>query len=156
VKEGDVILSFDGKAVESAGQLPSLVAAASPGRKVDLEVWRNRAKRNLQLEVGATTDGDVVASNGPTGDGGKLGMAVRPLSPAERNEAGTGEGLVVERVAGAAAEAGIQPGDIVLSANGEPVHDVSQLRSVVAGSHKHVALLVQRGDARIFVPIELG
>jgi serine protease Do len=156
VKEGDVILAFDGKAVESAGQLPSLVAAASPGRKVDLQVWRNRAKRSLQLEVGATTDGDVVASSGPPEDGGKLGMAVRPLSPAERNEAGTGVGLVVERVDGAAAEAGIRPGDIVLSANGEPVHDVGQLRSVVAGSHKHVALLVQRGEARIFVPIELG
>jgi serine protease Do len=146
VKEGDVILSFDGKAVESAGQLPALVAAASPGRKVDLEVWRDRAKRSLQLEVGATTDGEVVASNGPAADGGKLGMAVR----------GTGDGLVVERVAGAAAEAGIRPGDIVLSANGKPVQDVDQLRSVVAGSDKHVALLVQRGDARIFVPIELS
>ena len=156
VKEGDVILSFDGKAVESAGQLPALVAAASPGRKVDLQVWRDRAKRSLQLEVAATTDGEVVASNGPFAEGGKLGMAVRPLSPAERNEAGTGDGLVVERVAGAAAEAGIRPGDIVLSANGEPVHDVGQLRSVVAGAQKHVALLVQRGDARIFVPIELG
>ena len=144
VKEGDVILSFDGKAVESAGQLPALVAAASPGRKVDLQVWRDRAKRSLQLEVAATTDGEVVASNGPSADGGKLGMAVRPLSPAERNEAGTGDGLVVERVAGAAAEAGIRPGDIVLSANGEPVHDVGQLRSVVASAQKHVALLVRR------------
>jgi serine protease Do len=123
---------------------------------VDLQVWRDRAKRSLQLEVAATTDGEVVASNEPPEDGGKLGMAVRPLSSDERNEGGTGDGLVVERVAGAAAEAGIQPGDIVLSANGATVRDVDQLRSVVASAKKHVALLVQRGDARIFVPIELS
>jgi serine protease Do len=62
----------------------------------------------------------------------------------------------VEEVAGAAAEAGIRRGDVVLSANGRPVRDVEQLRSVVAGAKNHVALLVQRGEARIFVPVELA
>ena len=83
-------------------------------------------------------------------------MTVRPLSPAERSSAQVEAGLVVEDVAGAAAEAGIQPGDVVLSANGRPVGDVEQLRSIVAAAKNHVALLVQRGAARIFVPVELA
>jgi serine protease Do len=81
---------------------------------------------------------------------------VRPLSPAERSSAQVEAGLVVEQVAGAAAEAGIQPGDVVLSANGRRVGNVEQLRSIVAGAKSHVALLVQRGEARIFVPVELA
>jgi serine protease Do len=83
-------------------------------------------------------------------------MRVRPLSPSERNTRDGADGLVVESVHGAAADAGIRPGDIVLSANGQQVHEVGELRAAVAGARKHVALLVQRGDARIFVPIELG
>jgi serine protease Do len=66
------------------------------------------------------------------------------------------DGLVVEGVEGAAAEAGVRPGDIVIAANGTPVKSVEQLRSMVAGAKSHVALLVQRGDARVFVPVELG
>jgi len=156
VKEGDVILAFDGKPLESAGQLPVLVAATTPGRTVDLQVWRDHAQRELHLKVGSTTDAETVAASDAAPGPGRLGMAVRPLSPAERNEAGVEDGLVVERVAGAAAEAGIRPGDIVVAANGRHVHEVDELRAAVSGAHKHVALLVQRGEARIFVPIELG
>ena len=57
---------------------------------------------------------------------------------------------------GAAAEAGIRPGDVVLSANGAPTRSVADLRKVVAASKNHVALLVQRGQSRIFVPVEPG
>ena len=156
MKAGDVILSFDGKAVESAGQLPALVAAARPGSTVDVSIWRDRVRRDVRVKVGETTDGEAVASNADAAQGGRLGMNVRPLSPSERSANGGEDALVVESVAGAAAEAGLRPGDIVLSANGRPVHDVGQLREAVAGAKKHIALLVQRGEARLFVPVELG
>ena len=83
-------------------------------------------------------------------------MMVRPLSPEEKQRAELSDGLVVEDVDGAAAEAGVRPGDIVIAANGTSVKSVEQLRSVVSGSTTHVALLVQRGDTRVFLPIELG
>lgn len=156
VKTGDVILAFGGKAVDSAGQLPALVAAAKPGSTVDVSIWRDRARREVRVKVDATTDGESVAANGATAPGGRLGLQVRPLSPSERSAHDGEDGLVVEGADGAAAEAGIRPGDILLSANGRPVHAVNELRAVVAGAKKHVALLVQRGDARIFVPVELG
>jgi serine protease Do len=156
LKEGDVILAFDGQPVESAGQLPSAVAAAKPGRKVELQVWREGASRKIDVTLGEVTDGNQVAANTEAAEGGRLGVSVRPLSPAERSSAQLEAGLVVEEVAGAAAEAGIQPGDVVLSANGRPVGDVEQLRSIVSAAKNHVALLVQRGTARIFVPVELA
>jgi serine protease Do len=81
---------------------------------------------------------------------------VRPLAPEERESADLPEGLVVEGVEGAAREAGLQPGDVVLAANGKSTKSVDDLRRIVSGSSEHVALLVQRGDSRIFVPVELG
>ena len=58
--------------------------------------------------------------------------------------------------AGAAAEAGIQSGDVILSFNGKPVKSVEDLRALVAKAGKKVALLVLRDDAKIFVPVDLG
>jgi serine protease Do len=87
---------------------------------------------------------------------GRLGLAVRPLQPDEQKEAGVRGGLLVEDVAGPAAKAGIQPGDIVLAVNGTPVKSADELRGLAARSGKTIALLVQRDDAKIFVPIDLG
>jgi len=156
LKEGDVILGFDGQAIDSAGQLPSAVAATDPGKAVTLQVWRDRATREFAVKLGKATDENAVAANDDGSNSGRLGMMVRPLSPEERQQADLGSGLVVEDVDGAAAEAGVRPGDIVIAANGTPVKSVEQLRSVVSGSKNHVALLVQRGDSRVFVPVELG
>ena len=59
-------------------------------------------------------------------------------------------------MAGAAARAGIHEGDIIVSVNGTPVKSIEQLQSLVSKDSKHLALLIQRGDARIFVPVALG
>jgi serine protease Do len=64
-------------------------------------------------------------------------------------------GLVVEGVNGPAARAGVVPGDIVLQAGGKPVHSADDLREATRSS-KTVALLVQRGDQRLFVPLQAG
>lgn len=88
---------------------------------------------------------------------GRLGLAVRPLNPDEQKEAGVRGGLLVEDVGGPAAKAGIQPGDIILSLNGTPVKSAEELRKLVERSgQKTLALLVQRADTKIFVPVELG
>jgi serine protease Do len=156
VKEGDVILAYDGQPIDSAGLLPSLVAATDPGKPVTLKVWRDKSAREVQLKVGRMEDKPEVASNDDGTNSGRLGMSVRPLSPDEKQQSDLKDGLVVEDVDGAAADAGIRPGDVVLSANGKAVHSVEELRAAVSNAKDHVALLVQRGDARIFVPVELG
>ncbi len=156
LKEGDVILGFDGQAIDTAGQLPSAVAATDPGRAVTLQVWRDRATKQFEVKLGKVTDEEAVAGNDGPAEPNRLGLVVRPLSPEEKQQADLASGLLVEDVDGAAAEAGVRPGDIVIAANGTPVRSVDQLRSLVAGTKNHVALLVQRGDARVFVPVDLG
>ena len=87
---------------------------------------------------------------------GKLGLAVRPLTREEKAQANTQSGVIVEKAAGPAAQAGLQPGDVVLAANGAPITSVEDLRNAVDKSKGHIALLVQRGDSRIFVPVRVG
>ena len=98
----------------------------------------------------------MASNDSSAADKGRLGVAVRDLTPEEQSKADVKGGVVVENVAGAAAKAGIQSGDLVLSVNGEPITSTEQLRAVVAKAGKRIALLVERGDARIFVPVDLG
>jgi serine protease Do len=86
----------------------------------------------------------------------RLGVAVRPLTQEEQRQAGDTHGVVVERVTGAAAQAGIEPGDLILAVDGKPVSNAQQLRALVEHGGRHVALLVQRNDTRLYVPVELG
>jgi serine protease Do len=65
-------------------------------------------------------------------------------------------GLIVERASGPAAEAGIQPGDVVIAANGASITSAEDLRGAVEKSKGHIALLIQRGDTRLFVPVRVG
>ena len=156
VKAGDVITSFDGHAVDTASELPALVAATAPGKTVPVEVWRDKRPQKLSVKVAQLSESESVAQNAAGPDAGRLGLAVRPLSAEEKHQIDVDDGLVVEGVEGAAAEAGIRPGDVVLSANGKTVSSVEDLRHAVAGSKNHIALLVQRGEGRLFVPVDLS
>ena len=63
---------------------------------------------------------------------------------------------MVEDVDGAAERAGIAAGDVLLAINGKPVQSIEQVKSVMAGKPKRVALLVQREGEKIFVPVKVG
>ena len=156
IKPGDVILSYNGKALDNSNQLPPLVAATKPGSKASVEVWRGGRKETLGLTVDELKTEKVARAKPDKGGHGRLGLAVRPLSPEERKELGGAQGLVVEQVAGPAARAGIRPGDLITAVNGTPVKTPDDLQKQVAKAKGSIALLVRRGDASIFVPIEIG
>jgi serine protease Do len=157
LKAGDVILEFNGNPIVDAGQLSARVGAAAPGDKASLKVWRDGKATTLNVTIGSAapveTAGMAGANAAPQA---RLGLSVRPLSPEEREQARVSGGLVVEDVQGHAAEAGIQPGDVVLSVDGTPVQSVAQLRKMVDEHDKQMALLIQRGNSRLFVPVTLG
>ena len=156
IKPGDVILSYNGKALDNSNQLPPLVAATKPGSKASVEVWRGGRKETLGLTVDELKTEKVAGAKPDKGEHGRLGLAVRPLSPEEKKELGGAQGLVVEQVAGPAARAGIRPGDLITAVNGTPVKTPDDLQKQVAKAKGSIALLVRRGDASIFVPIEIG
>jgi serine protease Do len=156
IKVGDVILKFDGASIVDAGSLSQRVGVATPGQKASIEIWRDGKTLDLTATIGNAAT--LAAADDSSGDSSqaKLGLALRPLSPEERQQAGVPGGLVVEDAQGRAAEAGIQQGDVVLSVDGTPVQSVAQLRKMVKDHDKQIALLIQRGDARLFVPVTLG
>lgn len=156
LEPGDVIVSFNGHEINRSSDLPAQVAVAAPGSSAKLEVIRKGAAKTLSVTIGAMKE-DALAQRGDAQqEQGRLGLAVRPLEREEQHQAGVNGGLLVQGVVGPAAKSGIQAGDIVLSLNGTPVNTVEQLRALAAKSGKHAAVLVQRENAKIFVPIELG
>ncbi len=155
IKVGDVILKFNGSPVVDAGQLSSRVGVATPGDKASIDVWRNGQTLSLTATIGAAMPAMANATAGVASQG-KLGLALRPLSPEERQQAGVSGGLMVENARGHAADAGIRAGDVVICVDGTPVQSVEQLRSLVASHENQVALLIQRGNTRLFVPVGLG
>ena len=157
IKVGDVILKFNGDTVIDAGQLSARVGMAKPGDQVALEIWRDGKAQSLSATIGAAEAAVLASGDDVSGTGqAKLGLALRPLTQAERSQSGLSAGLLVEDAQGHAADAGIQPGDVVLSVDGTPVDSVAQLRKMVKQHDKQIALLIQRGDSRVFVPVDLG
>ncbi len=157
LKPGDVILEVNGETVPRSGALSSLVGMAAPGERVRLKVWRDRSAREIDARLGTADDTEKVAADGGSAaQGGQLGLALRPLTRDERREAQVEQGLLIENVSGAAARAGIEAGDVLLAINGRPVQSIEQVRSVMSGKPKSLALLVQRDGDKIFVPVALG
>jgi len=156
IEPGDVILKLNGEPVNQSSELPSVIAGLAPGTTVKLEVWRNHASREVSVKLAEMEDKRTASNVDHPQAGGKLGLAVRPLTSQEQHQANTQGGLLVEQVKGPAADAGLQQGDIVIAANGAPVSSIADLRTAVEKSKSHIALLVQRGETRLFVPVRVG
>ena len=156
LRSGDVILELDGAAVARSAELPPRVAAMTPGSEARLKVWRDGKTVDLEVEVGRLESPSLAGASPDDADRARLGLALRPLTDEERRRSGVEEGLLVLEADGPASRAGIRPGDVVLALNGRAVDDVAGLKRLLDGAGKHVALLVQRNDARIFVPVEIG
>jgi serine protease Do len=167
LRQGDIILSANGRVIERSEELPTIIGAIRPGTEVTLEVWRERSKRTLKIRVGELEPAGSVAANDdkaePASAADRLGLVVRELSADERSRGGqrdergaripVPDGLLVERVQGVARDAGVQRGDFILNVNGRPVKTVKEFREAVSKAGKAVALLVQRGSAQIFIPV---
>lgn len=156
IEPGDIIVKIDGREIARSLDLPVYIADLRPGTSAKLEVWRKGGSREIAVTVGELETPKVASAEKSDRDRGRIGLAVRPLTEDERKEARVAGGLLVEDASGPAAKAGIRPGDVVLAVNGTPVSTADDLRKFAAKAGKRIALLVQRDDARIFVPVELG
>jgi serine protease Do len=154
LKVGDVILKVNDAPIVDAGQLSARIGSSMPGEKAALSIWRDGKTMTVTATIGSAT---TLASAKETEDApSRLGLALRPLNPREKSQSGISGGLVVEDAQGHAADAGIQAGDVVLAVDGSPVESVAQMRKLVSEHGKQVALLIQRGENRLFVPVTLG
>jgi serine protease Do len=158
LQPGDVILSLNGDPVADSSDLPSKVAGLAPGSSATVQIWRDKATKDLKVTIGSLSDTKVASNKAdePTQLQGRLGVAVRPLTPEEKSGASVSHGLLVQQSGGAAENAGIQAGDVILAVNGRPVSSVDQLKQMISSAGNSIALLIQRDNAQIFVPVDLG
>ncbi|MDB6089513.1 MAG: putative protease Do [Gammaproteobacteria bacterium] len=164
LQPGDVILSVNGHPIERYGELSGAIAAMKPGTDATLQVWRGGKQQTVNVKVAELKEQAQTASANPNAKPGnrqsdqaaRLGLTVRPLEPQEKAQVKTTGNLVVEEVAGPASAAGVQPGDIILGINGKRVKTVKELQDAATSSGKNVALLIQREEAQIFVPLRIN
>ena len=161
LEAGDVITKFDGKAITTSSDLPRAVGASKPGKSVVVEVLRKGAAKNLNVSVGEMpTDAPDAAPNAKPQvkvEPNKIGLTLKELTPQQKKKLNGKNGLVVVESSGVAAQAGIRPGDVILGLNNSSVQSVDtfnkQINAVAAG--KTVAVLVQRADTTLYVPIKV-
>ena len=158
LRPGDVITQVNGQPVVRSGQLSSLIGLSSPGDTARLKVWRDHGWKELAVQLGGQSDPSDVADAGSQdlGDGGKIGLAVRPLTRGELRDADVPQGLLVQDVTGPAQRAGVEVGDVLLAVNGQPVQSVETLHKALRAQPRTLALLVLRDHQQIFVPVKLS
>jgi serine protease Do len=171
LKQGDVILSFNGKEVGRLHDLPRLVAAAAPDTNANMEVWRNGQKIDLQAKLGELPNTEQVASaNGgqeedQSAAAGALGMHFAPLTKQLRGELHVGkdvQGVVVSRVdpGSAADDVGLSQGDVVVAIDQQPVKTpqeaAGKLKEIAASPKKSALLLLNRHGVTEYVGVTLG
>jgi serine protease Do len=156
LKPGDVITSVNGRLIDHSYDLPAVISQLAPGSDAKLGVWHDRKATEIKVKTVLLEDTPVQTARTNSDDGGKLGLAVRLLDPNEQQELHTRGRLVVEDVTGPALAAGLQAGDVVLGVNGSGVSSVAELKREVARAGHTVALLIQREDAQIYIPVDVG
>ncbi|MGF6712452.1 serine protease Do [Luteibacter sp. W1I16] len=165
IKQGDVILSFNGTPITQSPDLPPLVGITKPGSTAKVEILRDHKKQVLDVKVGELPRDKSALAAAAGGDEGSaggsaaaLGMSVQDIDVSARAELGlkAGEGVVVSRITGrAAASAGLQSGDVILMVNQKRVGSAAAFRDAVKGIKPGdtAMLLVRRDDSTRFVGV---
>ena len=156
LQASDVILTFNGKTVESSSDLPRMVGLAKPGTNVPMQVWRKGKTQQLNVVLGELPAEEKLA--GKTSKAfSRGGLALSELSTEQRSALELDHGLLVEDSTGDAARAGIRVGDIILAVNNSKVATVEAFRKAIAAvpAGKSAAILVRRGDGSLYIPLKI-
>ncbi|MGA8707810.1 MAG: DegQ family serine endoprotease [Steroidobacteraceae bacterium] len=160
----DIILSVNGKQIDLSDELPPLIAEIKPGQTAQLEIWRDKAVKRINVTVEELKEKTSVAGNRGGGSGSakgdtavvnRIGLSVRALTPTEKTQLKTRGSIVVVDANGAAAEAGLREGDVILSINRETITSVDQFQAAVKNAGHSATLLVQHDEQQSIVTITL-
>ncbi|SDR39217.1 serine protease Do [Paraburkholderia fungorum] len=166
--QGDVIVGVNGVRIDSTRDLIAQVSQLAPGTTATINVWRNGGEHKLAVTVGEQSAQVASAEprmqrNPDQGQGRsqdqsrpRLGVAVRPLTADERQEASLPGGVVVQQATGPAAAAGIQAGDIIVAVDGTVIRNVQQLKQIISQADDSVSVTVVRDGEQASVSVNLG
>jgi serine protease Do len=171
VQQGDIVLGVDSKPILDSNQLRNTISSMAPEAHIVLKVWRNGAERDLPVTLSEQTNAVVSSNRGNRGGGNNgsqeeealAGVTVEDLSAQSgrrgnqfgNNNSGPTSGVVVTNVrpSSAAAEAGLQAGDVIQEVNRHSVKNVAEFRSAVRSSDNGTLLLVNRNGRTAYVAI---
>jgi serine protease Do len=158
IEEGDIIVAVNDNQIRTGADLPYFIGLLLPGTIVEVEVVRGGETRNLQMTLGSRDTPAVAATDEtPAVARNTLGLVVSTLDQDTRLQLGVEHGVLVEEVDGAAEEAGIMAGDIIITLNNVEIDSQQQLLGIAATLpiERPFPVLVARGQARAFFTIEL-
>jgi serine protease Do len=158
LKSGDVILSFNGQAIDSTAQLPAKVAATPIGAQAEVLVLRESKEKKISVTIEKLKDESASAStpNEPSAD--SLGLTLQPLDAGQLKELEIGHGLLVRSVGeGAAGRAGVRPGDILMELGGMKLESLNDLTQAVKKLKpgQPVALRLIRDKSPLFIALKV-
>lgn len=161
LEAGDVITKFDGKTITTSADLPRAVGATKPGKMAAVEVLRKGSVKILNMGIGEMPSETAEATQNikpvPKAEANKIGLTLKELSPQQKKKLNGKNGLLVVDSVGAAAQAGIRRGDVVLGLNNSELQSLElfnkQINGIAVG--KTIAVLVLRGENTLYVPIKV-
>jgi serine protease Do len=170
MKQGDVILSFNGTPVKQLRDLPRAVAATPPENDASVTVWRNGKSTELHASLGEAPENPRVASAGGNDQSDEeradaLGLHFSPLTSELRRQLNIGrdvQGVVITGIDGNSPPdiRGLSRGDVLVSINQEPVHSpedaANKLRQLSKSPQKTALLLLNRRGVTQYVGVKLN
>jgi serine protease Do len=153
---GDILVEFEGKRMEGPADLQRAVGLKSPGATAKVRVLRDRGEKTLEVRIGEAPDEREASPRQGRGRS-LLGLDVRPITPeiARQLNLRSTEGVVVARIdeSSAAAEAGVQPRDVIREINRQRIRNMTDFdrltKDVKEGDR--LTVLLQRGPTSLYV-----
>ena len=163
VQSGDIIISVNGKSVDSSKFLPMMIGAIAPGQTIKLGIWRKGKEVSADVKLGelpsiASIQGnEKVAEQAAEGEAvSEFGLDLGPLTENIKEQTKLDYGLLVLNASGKAAAAGLYRGDIILSANYTQVSTVDELKDALKGAKGSVPMMIRRGNDTLFVALNMN
>lgn len=178
LKESDVILELNGRKVDEVEQFVKTIGDSAPGSNLEMTIWRNGSKLNLQARLDSRrvmalagpggVPENLLGPNGPRGmedffpgfvaESPRVGFEGEMLTPQLAEFFGVKEGVLVRTVnAGSPAEkSGLKAGDVVTRVNGTPVSSPREVSSLIRASHKTASFTVTRNHKEVTLNVEIA
>ena len=159
LKEGDIIVTFNGSDVDLSSDLPHLVGRSRAGGDVEVVIVREGKRKTLQVTVGELADDQAmnIAASDSASTPSPLGLVVEELNEASRQRANTSLGVRVVESTGPAHTAGIRQGDIITRLNNQEVDSIDTFNDVLADLERgrSVPVLIVRGQSPTFLALRV-
>jgi serine protease Do len=158
--KGDIVLSVNGKPVVDSNDLRMTISMMAPDTNVNLKIFRDGSEREVSVKLGELPTTEATAlQQGKGGSTSALsGVSVENLDPDAAKQLGlpsNSQGVVVTGVSPSsnAAEAGLQPGDVIQEVNRKAVRNTSDFEHALGGSKDDTLLLVNRHGSTLYLSV---